>query len=337
MVLFCARRILWAIPVLFLVALITFTLMHQAPGGPFDADGSRKQVNERTLRALNAYFGLDKPPYINTEQMFNQWQEGDRNPFSLTPALIDSQFGNYLLNALQGDLGPSYRQRGKHVQDILLEQWPYSLRLGSIAIVVMLVGGLPLGVLAAMKQNTWFDHLSRLITTVGIAIPAFVLGLLVLVIFGTQLQWIAVATSDWDTWPPYLAPGLVLGFVAMAGVTRITRAAVLEVRHHDYIRTARAKGLSPYGVIGRHMLRNAAIPVITVLAPLMIDLLLGAIIIEAVFGVPGIGRFFVESIDNRDYSMIMGTTLVYATAIVLGTLLVDICYSLIDPRIRTQG
>ncbi|MCG8346538.1 MAG: ABC transporter permease [Chloroflexales bacterium] len=335
MVAFIIRRLLWTIPVFFFVSLFTFFMMHQAPGGPFDRED--KQVDARTLAALNARFGLDKPQYINPGAVSELWGQGVRNPLRLTRAFLDSQYGNYMINAVQGDLGPSYRQRGKNVQDILSEQWPYSLRLGLFATGFAVLVGIPLGVVAALKQNTVIDYISLFISTVGVSIPTFVTGLLVLIFFGTTLNWISIATNDWTTWPPYIAPGLVLGLAAMSFITRITRTSVLEIKRQDYIRTARAKGLAEMPVIIQHILRNALIPVVTLLGPTLVSLVTGAVITESIFNIPGVGKFFVDSIFQRDYSMIMGTTLMYAALLILANLMVDLSYGLLDPRIRSQG
>jgi oligopeptide transport system permease protein len=334
---FIIRRLLWTIPVIFFVALVTFFLMHQAPGGPFDKDNNKKQVDGATLKALNARFGLDKPQYINPIAFQVLWNQGERNPITLGRAYLDSQFFNYVINAVQGDLGPSYRQRGKTVQAILLQQWPYSVRLGLFALVFAVIVGIPLGIIAALRQNTFVDYISLFFATVGVSVPSFVTGLLVIIVFGTMLRWISISTNDWNTLRPYIAPSLVLGLATMSFITRITRAALLEIKRHDYVRTARAKGLSERTVISRHMLRNGLIPVVTLLGPALVDLITGAVITEAIFGVPGIGRFFVDSIFSRDYSMIMGTTLIYALLIVLANMMVDVSYGVLDPRIRSQG
>ncbi len=206
MVAFIIRRILWAIPVLFFVALVSFFLMHLAPGGPFDTDNSRKQVDGATLAALNRRFGLDKPQYFNPAAARKLWNDGVRNPFTLGRAYLDSQFFNYIFNAMRGDLGPSYRQRGKSVQDIILKQWPYSMRLGIFALTFAVAVGIPLGVLAALRQNTIFDYASLFLATIGVSVPTFVTGLLVIIFFGTYLQWISITDNDWDTWRPYIAP-----------------------------------------------------------------------------------------------------------------------------------
>jgi oligopeptide transport system permease protein len=234
-------------------------------------------------------------------------------------------------------LGPSYRQRGKSVQDILRSQWTFSARLALFAIVFAVLVGIPLGVLAALKQNSTLDYFSLFFATIGVAVPTFVTGLLVIILFGTALRWISISDNNWNTWRPYIAPGLVLGMATMSFITRITRATILEVKRQDYIRTARAKGLTERAVISRHMLRNGLIPVVTLLGPALVDLATGSVITESIFNIPGIGNYFVSSIFQRDYSMIMGTTLVYASLIVFANMLVDLSYGVLDPRIRGQG
>jgi oligopeptide transport system permease protein len=333
---FIVRRLLWAIPVLFFVGLVSFFLMHQAPGGPFDKDNNKKQVDGATLKALNARFGLDKPQYVNPIAAGALWGRGERSPLKLARAYLDSQFGNYMLNATRGDLGPSYRQRGKNVQDILAKQWPYSIRLGIFALFFAIVTGIPLGIIAALKQNTIVDYLSLFLATLGVAVPAFITGLLVIIVFGTKLKWISISDNDWSTLRPYIAPGLVLGLATMSFITRITRTAILDVKRQDYIRTARAKGLSERAVIVRHIARNGLIPIVTLVGPALVDLVTGSVITEAIFGIPGVGNYFVTSLFQRDYSMIMGTTLVYAALIVLANILVDLSYGFLDPRIRAH-
>jgi oligopeptide transport system permease protein len=332
---FIIRRVFWAIPVLFFVALVSFFLMHQAPGGPFDKNN--KQVDPATLKALNTRFGLDKPQYVNPAAVGALWDSGERNPLAIGRAYLDSQFFNYVFNAVQGDLGPSYRQRGKSVQHILLTQWAFSARLALFALVFAVFIGIPLGVLAALKQNTVLDYASLVFSTIGVAVPTFVTGLLVIMLFGTTLKWISITNNDWDSWQPYIAPGVVLGMATMSFITRLTRTTVLEIKRQDYIRTARAKGLSERMVIGRHMLRNSLIPIATLIGPALVDLATGSVITEAIFGVPGVGSYFVNSIFQRDYSMIMGTTLIYATLIVFANMMVDLSYGVLDPRVRSRG
>lgn len=324
------RRILWMIPVLLLVALITFTMMHMAPGGPWDRDLSRRQVDAATQKALNAKFGLDKPLFVNLE---------GGNP-------LDSQFFTYIGNALQGDLGPSYRQRGRDVQDVLFQppkgkpfwesRFGYSMRLGLLALILATLCGIPLGILAALKRNTGFDYSAMFVSTIGVSVPSFVLAIFLIIVLAGQLNIINVIQRDWGNPGAWVVPAVVLGFGTFAYITRLTRNSMLEVMGQDYVRTARAKGLGGRVIITRHMLRNALIPVMTIMGPALAGLITGSFIIETMFGFPGSGREYVTSIGNRDYSMIMGTTLIYALLIVLANLTVDIMYGFLDPRIKVK-
>ena len=223
------------------------------------------------------------------------------------------------------------------MQDILLKQWPFSMRLGLLALAFAVIVGIPLGIVAALKQNSWIDYLSLFFATIGVAVPTFVTGLLVIIIFGTTLQWISISNNNWNSWTPYIAPEPGAGHGTLSFIMRITRTTMLEVKRQDYIRTARAKGLAERAVIMRHLARNGLIPVVTLLGPALIDLICGSVITESIFGIPGIGSFFVGALFQRDYSMIMGTTLVYATLIVFANMLVDLSYGFLDPRIRSQG
>jgi len=333
---FTVRRLLWAIPVLFFVSLVTFYLMHQAPGGPFDKDNNKKQVDGATLKALNSKFGLDKPQYFNPAGVSALWSQGERNPITLGRTYLDSQFFNYVFNATHGDLGPSYRQRGKSVQDILLERWPYSLRLGIFALLFAVIVGIPLGIIAALRQNTIVDYVSLFFATIGVSIPTFISGLLVIIIFGTALRWISISTNDWDTWRPYIAPGLVLGLATMSFITRITRATMLEIKRQDYIRTARAKGLAPLRVTLRHALRNALIPAITIVGLQFGNLLAGTVVIETVFSRQGLGRLAYTAILAKDFPIVQGVVLLLVLVYVLLNVAVDLSYGLLDPRIRYQ-
>lgn len=322
------RRLLYIIPTLFFVALITFILMHAAPGGPWDRDLSSRQVDATTQAILNQRFGLDKPLFFNTQ---------GGNP-------LDSQFFNYIFDAVKGDLGPSYRQRGLDVQDILFKasegkpfwasKFGYSLRLGILAALMATIFGVPLGILGALKRNTIWDYISLFISTIGISLPSFVLAIFFIIIFASRLKMVKIVQQNWSTPGAWLVPAAILGFGTFAYVTRLTRSSMLEVMQQDYIRTARAKGLNERVVIIRHMLRNALIPVVTILGPALAGLVTGSFIIEQMFSFPGMGREFVLSIQRRDYSMIMGTTLVYATLVAFANLSVDLVYGFIDPRIK---
>jgi oligopeptide transport system permease protein len=321
---FILRRLLWLIPTLFILSLITFGLMHAAPGGPWDTDPSRKQLDPRTERLLNQKFGLDKPVFINV-------QGEPSKPWTY----LDSQFFNYIWKVVtQFDFGPSYRRRGVDVADIIKQGMPHSMKLGLMAFLWSSIIGILLGLTAALNQNTPVDYVSLFIATILRATPNFVLGIFLIIIFGSWLHWVNIIQTSWDGFRPYLLPSIVLGAGTAAAVARYTRASMLDVIRQDYIRTARAKGLGERMVVFGHMLRNALIPVVTILGPTLAALVTGSFIIENLFGVPGIGRLFIEAINARDYSMIMGTTLFYAFLVAIANLFVDVTYAFIDPRIR---
>lgn len=324
------RRLLWLVPVLFFVALITFVLMHNAPGGPWDRDLSARQVDAQTQKLLNERFGLDKPLFFNTE----------------SGNLFDSQFFSYISNAVQGDLGPSYRQRGRNVEDILFEppknesfwksKFGYSARLGLLALAMAAGLGIPLGVIAALRRNSIVDHIALFISTVGISVPSFVIGIFIIIVFAGMLDLLTIIQKDWSSPTAWIAPASILGFGTFAYITRLTRTSMLEVMGQDFVRTARSKGLGENAIIVRHMLRNALIPVATIMGPALAGLVTGSFIIETMFSFPGMGREYVRSIGNRDYSMIMGTTLLFALLVVIANLLVDIIYGFLDPRIKVK-
>jgi oligopeptide transport system permease protein len=325
------RRLVLIIPTLFLVALITFVIMRNAPGGPWDTSSDRRQVDASTQRSLNAYYGLNKPLW----RQFIAYTIGDWN-----------SKGKFVCGAVCGNLGPSYRTRGRTVQDILFappenkpvwfSRFGYSVRLGLMALVFAIVVGVPIGIVAALKQNTFIDYISLFIATVGISIPGFVMAIFLIIIFATWLGLVAVVPRDWTAVKPWILPALVLGFGTMAFTARLTRTSMLEVLRMDYVRTARAKGLKEGVVVTRHMLKNALIPVVTILGPALAGLVTGSFIIETMFGFPGMGRAYVQSIGQRDYSMIMGTTLIYAFLIAIANMSVDLIYGFIDPRIRLE-
>ena len=325
---YVVRRLLYMIPTLFFVALITFVLMHAAPGGPWDRDLSARQVDATTQEILNKRFGLDKPLFFNT---------AGGNP-------LDSQFFSYIFDAVRGDLGPSYRQRGMDVQDIIFKppadkpvwasKFGYSLRLGILAAFLATLFGIPLGILGALRRNTMWDYISLFISTVGVSVPNFVLAIFFIIIFASKLKLVKIVQQDWSSPGAWAIPAAILGFGTFAYVTRLTRSSMLEIMQQDYIRTARAKGLAERVVIVRHMLRNALIPVVTILGPALAALVTGSFIIEQMFSFPGMGREFVLSIQRRDYSMIMGTTLIYAILVAFANLSVDLVYGFLDPRIK---
>jgi len=331
MITYFLRRILWMIPVIFTAALITFVLMHAAPGGPWDRDLNARQVDAATQKVLNAKYGLDKPYW----RQFVAYVAGDFN-----------SDGKFACGLVCGNLGPSYRVRGRTVQDILFQapkgksamysRFGYSLRLGLLALTLAAGIGIPMGIAAALKQNTWVDYSSLLIATAGIALPSFVMAIFLIIIFASGLHWVSVIPKNWDQTKAWILPAAVLGFGTMAYTARLTRTSMLEVIRQDYVRTARAKGLHERVVIYRHMLRNALIPVVTILGPALAALVTGSFIIETMFAFPGMGRTYVTAISQRDYSMIMGTTLVYVLLISIANLIVDFMYVIIDPRIRLE-
>jgi oligopeptide transport system permease protein len=325
------RRLLWLIPVLVSVSLVTFIIMRSAPGGPWDTSEDRRQVDASTLKSLEAYYGMDKPMW----RQFTAYVFGD----------VDNK-GKLVCGMICGNLGPSYRQRGRTVQSILFDAPPkqtrwesrfgYSARLGLTALLFAIVFGIPIGVIAALKQNTIWDYLGLFIATSGISVPSFVLAIFLIIIFGSWLKLIDIIVDDWHQLKYWIMPATVLGFGTMAYTARLTRSAMLEVLRQDYIRTARAKGLAERVVVVKHMLKNALIPVVTILGPALAGLVTGSFIIETMFSFPGMGRAYVQSIGQRDYSMIMGTTVVYALLVAVANLSVDMVYVLIDPRIRLE-
>lgn len=303
---FIVNRIIATIPVLWLVATVTFFLMHAAPGSPWDAKAIGGRRLDPALEAsFNRRYGLDKP--------------------------LGQQYLIYLGNALHLDFGNSYSKRGASVVDIIMRGFPYSARIGVLALVISLAIGIPIGILAALKQNTLLDYGSLLLATIGYALPDFVIAIILLAVFAVELDWVPVLFTDWRS---YVLPSLALGTGGAAFIARLTRSSVLELMGQDHVRTARAKGLRQRTVIARHVVRNAMLPVITILGPALAGLITGTIIIERVFGVPGMGYLFIDSITTRDYPVIMATTLFYASIIVFANLAVDIAYGLADPRIK---
>jgi oligopeptide transport system permease protein len=338
------RRALFIIPTLFMVILVTFTIMHAAPGGPWDIDPTSRTSDPRVQERLNQAFGLDKPLFFNPEAAQKALDTG-KGPFEVVQGLFDAQFWVFMGNLSQGKFGPSYRFRGRNVEDILFEAPPDSplwqnrffttITLGFVAIVIAVLIGFPLGVIAALKQNTWWDTISLFFATIFYGVPNFVLGIFLIIIFGSWLGWIRIVEINyWQSLTPWILPAFVLAVPTAAFLARLTRSSVLEVMRMDYVRTARAKGLSERIVVIKHIIKNALIPVVTFLGPALAGLITGSFIIETQFSVTGIGRLFVESIGRRDYSMILGLTLIYASFIAVANLGVDIIYGFLDPRIR---
>src|SRR3954447_7994363 len=330
------RRVLWVIPVIISVAAVTFFLMYRAPGGPWDRE---KTLPAATVKALDAKFGLNKPLWVNPEAVNLALANGVRNPVTLTAAFIDSRFLNYMTGVFRFDLGPSYASKGaESVQELIARKFPISLKLGIVAIIFAIAVGVPLGIIAALRQNTWLDYLCLGTSTLGVSVPTFVSGLLLLLLLSRTLDFSPIRSPDeWAGFgPAYFLPGVVLGLGTMAYIARLTRSSMLEIKRQDFIRTAQAKGLASQNIVSAHMLRNALIPIVTILGPAAAELITGSIIIESIFGAPGLGREFVESISKRDYSVIMGTAIFYAILVALANVVVDLSYGVVDPRIRVR-
>lgn len=297
------KRLATFVPVLLAIITITFFMVRIAPGGPFDAD---RRVPEETLRQLEAAYNLDAP--------------------------LHRQYLDYLGGVLQGDLGPSFKKPSRTVREWILLRIPVSLELGAYALLIALVIGLPAGILAAARPNTLQDYTPMSFAMAGICMPNFVLGPLLVLVFALWLEWMPVA--GWDTPAEKVLPSLTLGAVYAAYIARLTRGGMLEVLGQDYIRTARAKGLSETAVVLKHGLRGGILPVIAFLGPATAGMLTGSFVVEKIFQIPGLGREFVEAAFNRDYTMIMGTVLVYAAMVMFLNLVADILQALLDPRVR---
>lgn len=310
---YLARRLLWTVVTLFFIVLITFLLMHSVPGGPFDVRAGDRGASAAFLHAAEAYYGLHDP--------------------------LPEQFVRMLGNLLQGDLGLSFSQRGQRVTDLMLDKMKPSFILGTMSFAIVVGLGIPLGVIAAVKRNTPWDYSALGVSTLLAAIPNFVMAFVMLLIFSVGLGWFDVRLGkgfgdSLGSLTNGILPALALGAPSMALLSRITRGTMVEVLEQDFMRTARAKGLRDSSIYLRHALRNALIPVLTLMGPIFATLITGSIIIESIFGLPGIGAAFVTSIAQRDYGMIMGTTLFYAVVIMTVNLVVDLVYPLVDPRVR---
>lgn len=289
---------------LFFIISITFFLMHSIPGGPFTRE---RRPDPRVEAAMMKKYNLDKP--------------------------LGEQFVLYLGDLLQGDFGPSYQYPNRQVGDMIFSGFTYTAKIGFAAIVVSLLLGIPLGILAALRQNRVSDVSIMFTTTLGVTIPNFVMAILLIYVFSVWLGWFPVVSSSLENLRSMVLPVVSLSAFSLSFITRLMRSAMLDVIHQDYIRTARAKGMSESKVILKHALKNAILPIITYVGPMVANLLTGSFVIEKMFTIPGMGGFFVNSISNRDYTMIMGATIFYAALLIGMTLVVDLAYGLIDPRI----
>lgn len=302
------RRILALIPTLLLIYSLTFFLMHSTPGGPWDS--SEKPIPADVQERLKAAYGLDKP----------LWQ----------------QYTEFLSKAVRGDLGPSYVQRSRSVSDIIGETFPVSLQLAAAAMLIATLIGIPLGILSAVRHNGPLDYLATFVSIVGISTPAYVVTSLLVLLLASKLHW--VPTGGWDgIWSSKaIIPAVSLALYPMAVLARYTRSSMLEVLRTDYMRTARSKGLGEQAILLGHALRNALLPVITIAGIVIADIATGSFFVETIYQVPGIGRYFVQSISGRDYPVIIGTVLLLGLAVSVSNLVVDLVYPLLDPRIGAR-
>lgn len=303
---YIGKRFVLMILSLWLIATLTFVLMHSIPGDPFSSD---KKLPPQTMANLKAKYGLDKP--------------------------LPMQYLQYMGNVVTFDLGVSIKSTTRTVNDILRDGFPVSARLGIQSILLALVAGVLMGTVAAMGQNRMPDYILMVLAVIGLSVPNFVLAPFFQKYLG--LEWDIFPIAGWGDFDQTIMPSVVLAFSPLALVTRLMRSSMLEVIGQDYIRTARAKGLPPVRVMSRHTLRNAIIPVVTIMGPMTAAILTGSFVVEHIFSIPGIGKYFVESITNRDYPVIMGVTIFFAAFLILMNFLVDLLYGWIDPRIKLGG
>jgi ABC-type dipeptide/oligopeptide/nickel transport system permease component len=325
------RRVLWQIPVLIVVGLITFGIAKVTPGGPFDTDPDRRQMSPRVEAILRQRFGLDLPA----------WRQFTRYMFFDFETDVKTGERTIVWGAMGGNFGPTYSSRGARTvqQELFAERgekpsrFYYSARLGLQALVLAILIGVPMGVLAALKQNTWVDYAVLFFSTVFVSLSTLIVGFTLVIIFATGLKWFTVI-PDWDQpVKPWILPTVALAATSLGFITRLTRSSVLEVKRQDYVRTAKSKGLGDQVVIWRHMIKNALLPVVTILGPLAAGLITGTLYTEIIFQVPGMGELLVDAIGKRDYSMIIAGSLIFVFFLGVANLLVDIAYGVVDPRI----
>jgi oligopeptide transport system permease protein len=304
---FIIRRILWTIPVILLVILMTFAMMKAIKGNPFRT--TDRPVPPAIQANLDRQFNLDKPWYL--------------------------QYAYYVKDVFTFDLGPSLIQRNRDVNDIIKDTFPVSLKLGGMAMLFAIVVGIPLGIIAALRQNTPIDYAAMAVVNAGFSLPSFLIATLLIYFFAVKWrEQTPFPTNGWAGWESWVLPVIALGLAPMTILARIVRGSMLETLQQDYIRTAKAKGLRWRRVVGLHVLRNSLIPAVTAAGPILGGLITGAFIVETIFGIPGIGRYFIISVAGRDYSVTMGITVLVAVIIILANLVVDILYGFLDPRTR---
>ncbi|MBW5408909.1 ABC transporter permease [Brachyspira hampsonii] len=302
---YVVRRLLVSLLTLFVIVTITFFLMHTVPGGPFVGE---KPLSKVALENLNRKYGLDKPLIV--------------------------QYGNYLNNALKGDLGTSLTKIGQSVSGTIIRAFPVSFRLGIFSMFISTTIGVLFGIVAALRHGKFVDRAVMVAATLGIAVPSFVVATVSIIIFSVKLR--LLPAYGFDSFSQYIMPGFALSFSSLSFMARLMRSSMLDVIHQDYIKTARAKGISRSIIIFKHALRNAIIPIVTYIGPLAVGILTGSFVVEKIFNIPGLGRYFVESITQRDYPTILGVTIFYGAFLIAMNFLVDLSYGIIDPRIKIQ-
>jgi oligopeptide transport system permease protein len=301
---FVVRRVLWTIPIILLVIFMTFMMMRAIKGSPFRK--TERAVPPAVLANLNRKFGLDRPWYV--------------------------QYGRYVRNVATFDFGPSLVLRNQDVNDIIKEHFPVSAELGGLAMLLAVLVGVPLGILAALRANRPTDYIVMLFANLGFAVPSFLIATLFIYFFAAELGWFP--TNGWDSWQSKVLPVVALSLAPLTYFARIVRGQMLETLQQDYVRTAKAKGLRWKRVVTVHVLRNSLIPAVTAAGPLLGALITGSFIIENIFAIPGIGRYYVTSVSGRDYSTVMGITVLLAILIIIANMIVDILYGFLDPRTR---
>ena len=297
------RRLVSMLIVLWVIVTVTFALMHAIPGGPFTAE---KALPPSIQKNLEARYHLNDP--------------------------LLKQYFDYLKNLLRWDLGPSFKYEGRTVNDIINEGFPVSAQLGLVAVAISLLVGIPTGIISALCRNRWQDNVAMFLATIFVSVPNFILASVLMLVFALKLRWFPAAM--WGEPSQVVLPALSLTGFPTAFISRLTRSSMVEVMEQDYIRTARAKGLSRSAVVIKHALKNALIPVVTYLGPLLAAILTGSFVVENIFAIPGLGRHFVTSIYNRDYTVILGVTVFYSVLLVVLNFIVDLTYAIIDPRIK---
>lgn len=306
MLAYIIKRIFNAVIVLWVVTTITFFLMHAIPGGPFTVEKSLPPIVQQSIEER---YKLNDPLY--------------------------KQYSDYLTNLIQGDLGPSFKYPGRSVNDIIKDGFPVSFQLGMEAVLIAIIIGIPAGIIAAINQGKWQDHAVNFFTTLGVAVPSFVVAALLIYVLSTKLH--LLPSAMWEGWQYQIMPALALSGMPTSFIARLTRSSMLDVLGQDYIKTARAKGLSRFTVLFKHALPNSLIPVVTYAGPMTAGILTGSFVIENIFAVPGLGQYFVTSIYNRDYTVILGVTIFYSIIIIVLNMIVDLIYPFLDPRIKLGG